>query len=273
MFQRVLFPLDGSKLAERSLGLRARVAADGAEHVLLRVIPEGAPEAPADAYLAQLCEGLRAGGLAAVPRLRAGDPAEQILDEAHALRPCLVAMASHGRSGVDRLVRGSVAERVLRGCQAPLLLVTPHALRAEQPFKRVLVPHDGSERADALIPLLAQLAPAWEAELTLLHVLPLPPPLPSPYFLEHEWSEERVRERLAPSLTKLTEAGLSAKLEVATGYPATEILRAAADDTDLIAISTHGRTGASRWWFGSVAEQVLRHCEVPLLVQRADGED
>ena len=82
-----------------------------------------------------------------------------------------------------------------------------------------------------------------------------------------------IREQLTPSLDKLTAAGLTATLEVATGYPATEILRAAEDETDLIALSTHGRSGASRWWFGSVAEQVLRHCEVPLLIQRVEGDD
>ena len=271
MFQRILFPLDGSELAERSLALRHHVAAAGAEHVLVRVVPEDAPaEATqeAEAYLAKLCEGLRAGGIQTVSRLGTGDAAEVILREAHDLRPCLVAMASHGYSGVQRLVRGSVAERVLRECQAPLLLVTPRALEAEDPFKRVLIPHDCSARADALIPLIVESARDWKAEVTLLHVLPLPPPLPSPYLLEQEWSEDRVRERLAPTLTKLAAEGVVAKVKVATGYPATEILRAA-EQSDLIVISTHGRSGPSRWWFGSVAEQVLRHCDVPLLVQRA----
>jgi nucleotide-binding universal stress UspA family protein len=268
VFQRILFPLDGSELAERSLQLRAQVAAPTAEHVLFRVLddrPESKQEA--ETYLAKLCEGLTAGGAKSVARVATGDPADAILQEVDAIRPGLVVMASHGRSGLRRLIRGSVAERVLRHCRAPLLLATPPALEGDATFKSILVPHDCSERAGRTLPLIVEAAKRWGAAVKLLHVLPLPPPLPSPYFLEQEWSEERVMEYLQPSVSLLTDAGVEFSTTVRVGYAASEILRES-EQADLIAIATHGRTGASRWWFGSVAEQVLRHCEVPVLVQR-----
>jgi len=273
---RILVPTDGSPLSDRILRpLGPLLEAAAQEVVLMQVIRAEADDAArevealaARAHLEEVADRLpEARRDAARYVLSEGDPAEEILARVREVRPDLVAMATHGRTGLTRLVRGSVAERVLRSCPAPLLLANPQALDAVPAFRRLLVPLDGSAAADRVLPLVARFAGAFGAEVTLLRVRPLPPPLPTAQDQVEGWSEARVRESLAPRARRLEAAGARVRVAVRTGYPAEEVL-AAADEADLVAMSTHGRAGVARWWFGSLAEQVLRACARPLLVLR-----
>ena len=146
MFHRILVPLDGSELAERALEPAMRLAKQfGGEITLLRVVvPEpvlvalpGLSPRPYDVYDAELrhdqedaeayLSGLKLqwhdAGVATHTEVLSGTPAEMIVDVAQERAADLIVMSTHGRSGVSRLLYGSVAEAVLRGAHLPILLI------------------------------------------------------------------------------------------------------------------------------------------------------
>lgn len=281
MFERVLVPLDESELSHRILVVVRRLlrTSPRAEIRLARVLSReqaektGAldPVADARAHLDRVVEILGRDGFRATSVVLVGDAASEILDQADAWEPTLVAMASHGRSGISRWVRGSVAERVLVNARHPLLVANPAALplqswlardagsadlARETEFRRVLVPLDGSEASASILPAVREFALAHEAQVTLLHVAaPGDPPIGDALDI----FQERLR-------------GVSVRQLVRTGDPASVILDEASEQGyDLVALTTHGATQISRWTFGSVAERVIRHCSAPLLVRRTAG--
>lgn len=276
----VLIPLDGSALSEQALEpARPLIDALQAKVVLLRVVPArgtGADvEVEADeagVAMQALEERLAGQGLRCEARVVRGDPAERILSTAQALRPDYLAMATHGRSGVSRLVRGSVAERVVRHASVPVLLVNPLAPgpphEVARPFRRVLVPLDGSRLSEQVLPHVERLASAYGSEVQLLRVEPYQVTFAPAPVAEPSWDPRALEQSLEPAVARLARAGLTVRAASAHGVVAAEILRAA-QGSDLVAMTTHGRGGLSRWWFGSVAEQVVRHCTTPLLVVRA----
>jgi len=137
-------------------------------------------------------------------------------------------------------------------------------------YKRILIPLDGSALAEAVLPHVEGLAKSSAAELVLLrvafaHMLPGADPI------EAQVARVQEAENYVADLAKrLQEKGVSAEAKVRYGDPAEEILdHAARDHIDLIAMSTHGRTGLKRVVLGSVAENVLRSAPVPMLLVRA----
>ena len=272
-----LVPLDGSELSDSILGhLERLLGHDPWELHLLRVLPTPAAGADpsvvarersvAELHLASVRQRLEARGARVATELREGDPAGEILAAAEERRPALVAMSSHGRTGVLRWVRGSVAERVLRNCATPLLLATPRAGGAapELRYRRILVPLDGSEGSASVLPWVEALARAHQAEVVLLRVEweGLNRPL-----LAAALAPERVLESLGPWVERLAAHGSKVRALAAQGDHAREILEVAErEEVDLVAMATHARTGLSRFVDGSVSEKVLRHCTRPLLV-------
>ncbi len=283
MLQKILVPLDGSKLSDRILEqVRRLLLKQDAEVRFLRVLsevghPPGPPRRQAVEEAQAHLEGHRLawasqGVKATMAVLSDGDPAERILEYADQYRPSLIAMSTHGRTGLKRWTRGSVAERVLRHSSFPVLLWNPfRPERRTAPrlrIGRILVPLDGSEHSAWVLPLVRQVARSFGARVLLLHVtelyptagdLPMVQPWPTP---------AEVERHLAPFRKILK--GVEVRILGELGTPSVSILEAARrEKADLIAMTTHGRSGISRWAFGSVAEQVLRHCHHPLLVQRA----
>lgn len=275
MTQRCLLPIDGSELSTQVLGPLRLLAGSIDELTLLRVVPEVTPAEQndaidrAEAELQTLAASLDLGGTVKV-RVEHGDAADRILCVADDLQPELIAMTSHGRSGLQRVVRGSVAERVLRHAKAPLLLANPHVEVPPDGYRKLLVPLDGSDRSDAILEHVIRLGQAFQpATVTLLRVEPfLYSALPSPALNPDLWDAETTRATIYPARDRLQAANLEVKVEAAYGVESAEILQAA-HDHDLVVMSTHGRSGPSRWWFGSVAESVLRHCDRPLYVVRS----
>lgn len=284
MQQRILVPLDGSPLAGRIVKhVRRLLVRKDLEVVLLSVV-EPLPDPVARTRAVQAArdhlEGLRdwlidAGAIAST-RVVVGEPVELIVEHAARLQVALVAMATHGRSGLTRFMRGSVAEQVIRHCQAPVLVANPRALDAggedgELRFRRILVPLDGSEASLGIQPLVEEFARLYEAEVLLLRVEWTVPIAATPYPAEVAALRpaDEVAASLEPIRRRLADQGIAARTLVGYGPEALEILDTAErEQVDLVAMSTHGRTGVARWLYGSVAEQVLRHCPRPLLVRR-----
>lgn len=277
--ERVLIPLDGSPLADGILTHVRRLLTRADAQVDFLHIHDGRPAAISAGrqHLQALAGSLEAEGRRAAVHVRQGDPAEEIVRAAEALDVGMIAMATHGRSGVSRVLRGSVAEQVLRTSARPLFMANPLALAPEwgpRRFSRILVPLDGTKAAAGILPLVALVARCFQSEVLLLRVehalglngLETEPNAPGVTAFQ---PLSPVRASLVPLQRSLQAQGLQVRILATYGSEANEILHAAEfEDVDLVAMSTHGRSGVARWFRGSVTEEVLRQCSTPLLVRR-----
>ncbi|MDA0840859.1 MAG: universal stress protein [Planctomycetota bacterium] len=278
MISTILVPLDGTKQSEKIIPhVHTLLKISDAEVTLLSVLEHEVDEDPVDwqdrnkyakKNLERISEDLIGKGAKARFRILTGDPAEEIVLYADLHGPSLIAMTTHGRSGPVRWIRGSVAERVLRQSRVPILMVNPHTEEISvksNHFKRILVPLDGSELAERALPLAKEFARAYDAELVLFHcefVQEYPDVVVG---RDHQQSQKILK----PYYESLLREGFSVTTKTSFGLAADEILKAAVKEhVDLIALTTHGRMGFSRWLFGSTAEGVLRHCTCPVLVHR-----
>ena len=228
---------------------------------------------------------LQHDGYSVTSLVRFGDPAEEIADQARCVNIDIVAMATHGQTGLRHLLMGSVAEQVLRDLTIPVLLIRPtdhtpdHALA--RPAKRrltALVPLDGSPIAEYALECATELASSIGARLVLAAVEPnvgdvgLAEVGVVPYWVlaDHEAAIVRLNEYLKQTAARLTNLGLTVETRLAEGSPAEEILRiSAAEHADLIVMTTRGRSGMERLLLGSVAAKVLQNADLPVLLARA----
>lgn len=276
MKKRILVPLDGSALSDRIVRhVRRLLVRNDFEIVLLGVVdPKGGAMAEQRArdHLEAVRDELVADGALASVEVAQGEPAQAIVDCAARKEASLVAMATHGRTGIARWLQGSVAEAVVRACPTPVFVSNPMALdddAAELDFERILVPLDGTEGSLGILPTVEAMARAYGSEVLLLRVEWTVPMATYPAELATLRAPAEVAQLLEPTRKRLEDAGVRARTLVAYGPEATEILDAAdREGVDLVAMSTHGRQGVSRWLFGSIAEQVIRYCKHPLLVNR-----
>lgn len=282
MLERILVPLDGSEVAEAVLGQVCRLLrVNDASVILFEAVPvpvqpgvEYAPllsdlKAEAERYVAALERQLQKEGVRARGLVRVGGEATSVLDVARDEKATMIAMATHGRTGLSRFVFGSVAEKVIRASEIPVLLVRSYKETAvgadrtpvqEIPFRRILVPIDGSEKSLAVLPHVRTFAKAVGASVLVLGVVE-----PT---AEGKAGEGEPLVRIA--VKDLARDGIPVDPVIRLGDPASEILDATKrHGVDLLAMSTHGRSGPSRWVMGSVTEKVLRAATVPMLVVRA----
>jgi nucleotide-binding universal stress UspA family protein len=261
MVRKILAALDGSKTSESILRyLDAILTTLDANVTLVTVTPRENPAARA--YLDGVAAGLRDKGAYVDVALPTGEPAAGIVALAVRGGYDLVALCTRGKTGLRRLVLGSVAEEVLRRLPVPALVVHPVFPEAPPPtIRRILVPLDGSHRSASVLPVAAELAKTWGAKVDFVTVV-------SPTQKE-ELPVELASHNLAREQKALQQQGLEVDLAILYGDPATEILGfAEAKKSDLLALSTHGRTGLDRLFYGSVAETLLRRGTLPLLVLR-----
>lgn len=285
----VLVPLDGSPLSELALIFAEALARKcEARLILLRaVVPYtfgGTQESEARAkatteaqrYLGRLVDGLAGRGIEAVAAVPYGEAAPSIVEEARLRAVDFIAISTHGRGGLGRLVYGSVTEGVLATSPAPVLLVrawqAQGGLTSFVERSKVLVPLDGSAFAEEALPIAEQLAGTLDAELVLLRVVYPPSPtltqewMVASYLAEElEVGESAARQYLEGVAGRLTDGGRRVTTEVRVGTPAAVIADAGADAAFLV-MATHGRTGADRLLMGSVANVVVRRGEVPLML-------
>ena len=268
MVQRILIALDGSKTSESILPyLEALLASQDADVTLARVTPGDSPARAeqAAAYLQRVASDLRAKGAVIDIKVPSGAPAPTLVDLAVRGGYSLIALCTRGKSGLKRLLLGSVAEDVLRRSPIPVLIVHPQAKAENVKLKRIVVPLDGSHRSGAILPHAAALAKATGGRLLFTTVV------------EPRAREEIPVEVLARTLFReqkqFLKQGIPTELTIRYGDPAAEILEfGAVQGADLVAMSTHGRTGLERARFGSVAESILRKGKFPLLLIRSAGK-
>ncbi len=273
MFEKILVPLDGSEFGDRVLTqVRRVVLHPGTRVVLARAIPERAEPAlveEARAHLEKAKATLERERAKVETRILRGEPAAAVLELADEVQPSLVALSTHGRTGMKRWIRGSVAERILQASRFPLLMANPFAVggSGELSFRRILVPLDGSLEASKILHLVHDVARTYESEVILAHVVDPTPGAPPDSAVPEPGQFETMLAHFGRSL-----GGVTVKKAVLRGSPATELLDfAEREKVDLVALTTHGRSGTSRWLYGSVAEIVLHHVRTPILVLRTAG--
>jgi nucleotide-binding universal stress UspA family protein len=285
MLERILVPLDGSELAEQVLPTVVTLArAFHSEVLVLGVAELGAREQRAyQLYADDKARDLKAKTERKSASVKAqvvtGKAAEMILTMAEEERCDLIVMASHGQSGVNRWPLGSTSDRVLRSTRVPLMMVrtgahaaaaavasAAAAAAADDVLKRVLVPIDGSERSEAILPFVENLVKALPSEVIVaeiveegMHVRTVGGldyvPLVEKDLQTAMVAASQYLESITPRLGNSTEG---AKYEVATGDPARELIRiAAATDCTMIAMTSHGRSGIETLSLGSVASKVI----------------
>jgi nucleotide-binding universal stress UspA family protein len=200
-------------------------------------------------------------------RLEEGDAGIQILRVAQEV-PCgLIVMGTHGRTGLGRLLMGSVAEKVLRS--APCAVVTaktPDSSGSPMKFQTILFPTDFSESSQYALDLAFALARDLKARLLVLHVAAPPPFVTYGEFEKVMQQSSGYRRELEEKLRQCEKPDCNAEFHLKEGEPAAEILHFAEEvHGDMIVMGTHGRTGLGRLLLGSVAENVLRKAACPVL--------
>lgn len=286
----IVVPLDGSELAERALPLAGAIATKrNAEVVLTTAIATGdrwvddgfvrqwesEEQAAAESYQRSIIERLQQQGVRARAHLDWGRPQAVIESVADREGAGLIVMTTHGRSGVSRWTLGSIADKVLRTMNTPLILVHPAAdAPVPEAVKQIVVALDGSGLAEAALGQAERFARSMGASLLLVRAVVPPATLYGGEFVPGglpvlEQLEAEARQYLESAAERIREGGMQVGVAVAVGAPADVILNAARENgADLIAMTTHGRSALSRWMFGSVADALVRHGGVPVLVIR-----
>jgi nucleotide-binding universal stress UspA family protein len=232
------------------------------------------------ARLTAFVSGIDTRGFTLKMDARAGTPAAGILHEAEALGANLVVIGTHGHSGFERWILGSVTEKVLRKAGCPVLTIPPPVGDAPPDplamLKRILCAIDFSDASMKALEYALTLAREADAELLMMHViegLPDPPDWqqpPGPAVVEYlRLSEETALARLGAALPGDAQTWCRPHTIVTIGKPYHEILRVARErDAHLIVMGVHGRALVDRLFFGSATNHVVRAAPCPVLTVR-----
>jgi len=301
MNKNILVPLDGSELAEVALPYAEELAVKlGIGIQLLRVVTlpvyselsggvytleqEVASRSGAKEYLDRVSCNLKAKGITVQSDIKCGTAAEEIIEHTSRDEIGLTVLATHGYSGVTRWAMGSTADRVVRGIEKSVVLIRAkgrHPVKsAERILKKILVPLDGSREGEVVIPHIAWLASGLRAEVVLFQALAggyhtiTAKGYEYAIYPEQQIASDKAfaKDYLSGVGTQLKEKGIKLGVEVRLGHAAEGIIEFADEaNADMVAMSTHGRSGVGRWVLGSVAEKVLHEGNKPLLLVRSPG--
>jgi nucleotide-binding universal stress UspA family protein len=299
--RRILCPLDFSRFSHHALEQAMALAREtGAEVVALHacavapvtdVVHVGAaipfeparlPVSERQAIVRELDDVIRevgAGGLVVTPKVVERNPVDAIVETAERWPADLIVMGTHGRSGFERLLLGSVAEKVLRKAICPVLTVPRRLTSPKQAlaFGRILCAVDFSGASLRALDYAAALAAYEGPGVEALHVIELfgdgissrdVGPLDTPDFRQGLLTT--TRERLHAAVLDDLRARTTIVETVTFGKPYKEILRLADESrADLIVLGVQGRNAADLLFFGSTAQHVVRQAECPVLTIRA----
>ena len=298
MYTKILVPLDGSAVAEQVLpyvrtlagGLKIPVELMGVVDVAqldshiaaekgryLDTLIEDSVRCSRE-YLEGVAQTFPGANVSFA--VEKGGAAEVIIAKAGADNETLITMATHGRSGINRWLLGSVAEKVLRGSANPLLLVRAKAeakAAGGATLKSIVVPLDGSEVAESVLPAVVEMAKKLNIEIVLFRAFNVPYSVfggvrdhiaivdellggikaEARDYLEKK--TEELKKQGANKVSYVLEQGTSADQIISLGRKTPD---------NLIAMCTHGWSGVKGWVLGSITETVVRHSGDPVLVIR-----
>jgi nucleotide-binding universal stress UspA family protein len=300
MFKHILVPLDGSSLAQAILPAVESLGKHFAARVtLLHVVEPTAPPTihgdrhlitakEAQQYLGGIARRFEDAGVAVdwhVDVVERGDVPKTIFAHCGELNADLVALTSHGASGLRGIVFGSIAQQVLQSGQVPVFMERPESARPEFSLDNILVPLDSSTLYEPALDLAAELAARYGSALHLVVVVPtmstLSPEraatgmlLPSSTKAILDLAQDGAVEYLQRKVLDFKARGLTVTAEVERGDTAPKILEVAGRrPVDLFVMATHGRAGLDAFWQGSVTPKVLSRAKSPVLLLRVEGPE
>ncbi|MXS85179.1 universal stress protein [Nitrosomonas sp. HPC101] len=294
MIRRALIPLDGSELAKQVIPHLLRfITPDQTELLLMTALSssfhslvEDASDLPTPkqtattkenkAYkqLHDVAQELNQIGFSVMDRLLPGTPAENILHLAEEACVDLIAMSTHGRTGLGQALLGSVADEIVCNARPPVFLA-PAAIPVKSGSvpRTILLPLDGTPLAEAAIPIARQFAQNTGATISLIRII-------KPDHSRHGQQNERISTKeqsethqaihyLEQIQLQLQLANVPSCYQVIPGSPAEIIIRTiCTENTDLVVMSTHGRSGIERIIHGSVTSRIIGNTTCPLLLVR-----
>jgi nucleotide-binding universal stress UspA family protein len=247
-------------------------------------------------YVNQLVERLKSTGRQVEAVVIKGNPAQVILEYAQKKSIDLIIMSAYGRSGISRWPFGSVTDKVVRHSPVPVLVTSPSFPGTGQPgrlaqvdqiregkkeiqmYKKILVPLDGSPNSECVLDHVKSVATGCHVpEVMLLSVVE---PLRLGYYgITEDMIQETLRkgaesarDMVSRSAERLKREGVYTTASVEQGKAADTILDfAKSSGADLIIMSTHGRSGITRWALGSVADRVAHHSPIPVMLISPPG--
>lgn len=290
MFEHMLVPLDGSALSEGVLsyaeylarGLGARVTLLSVVNPVIRRPPGPGPVGAEEReYLERQSHRLRSEGVETDSLVTVGYyVVDEIITKANKLGCDLIAMSTHGRTGLGQALLGSVTHDVLHRSPIPVLVIRPAENGAPEgePLKitSIVVPLDGSELAEAVLPYVEALAIRLSLEIILLQVVRVGALVPAVMegtprdLTEGEVAAmTQVSRYLLRVARRLQGKGIRVRNEVLRGLPGAEIVKfTRGTPQNIVAMSTHGRSGLSYLVLGSVTDHVIKQSGDPVLVFR-----
>ena len=285
MYKRILVPLDGSELAEGALPYAEGVAIRLHSEVILLTVcaPGDWLKRPLKAYLEKRAGELSSLGIKASPLVVQGNTANEILDFAEKNDINLIIISTHGHTGPSIWPLGGVTNKILQKSRLPILLISSRELEAvlrEKELRKILVPLDGSQLAEAIVPHVEDLVEGMGNEVILIRVIePVQIPDVVRYtagFDEQKYEKEltaraerEAKRYLSKKESALRNKGVKVSSTSLLGMPAQTILQYAEDHSvSLIALSTHGFSGITRWAYGSVASKIIESSSKPVLLVR-----
>ena len=302
MYPSMLVPLDGSEFSEDALPLARHLASRLGAHMHLVHVIRPAPDAElkspqadmewkakvrdgAQDYLQEIADGMAEDGIETTISILDGRVTNVLDEYARESGIPLVVMTTHGSGGLKRWWLGSVADGLLRKGGTNVLLVRPwddteEGSGQERRFQHIIVPLDGSAEAETALGPARELAQLFEAEATLLRVVPAPVELTSIYGVAgvrmegegHRGRREEAENYLEEVVNRGGDPVPTAQVVEAKGAADGVIDAARKLEGDLLVLSSHGRGGLSRVVLGSVADKIIRGTTLPVLVIRPPEE-
>lgn len=297
MINHILVPLDGSSLAECVLAHVVAIAPVTNAHVTLIHVLEH-PEnrngnAPIDpmgwhmqkqelqTYLEQTAARLQKSGLDVAHILLEGKSAETIIEYAHLNNVDLIALSTHGRTGLSGWNVSSVVQKVLLRAYRSILLARAYACTSEEEvqYKRLFLGSDASARAEFMLPMAISLAQFYKSEVILGTVVEKPQLIQRMPLSDEdmklinqltEKNQEIASHYHEQITTQLSLKGINVKSTVVVAEHAVSALHDMVEDTkaDMVIMVAHGETGERRWPYGSIATSFIAHGNTPLLIMQ-----
>ncbi len=287
MLDQILVPLEGSALAECVLPHAKAIAqAVGAQLLLLHVVEQGnsgrSPQVDplnwylrkveAQSYMDQMSRQWQQSNLAITNVLLEGPPAERVVEYAHDHDVDLVVLSNQSQSGV--------AQKVIWQIGKSIMLVRAEWPTGNQPdemgYGRILLPLDGSLRAESVLPIATRLAQYHQAELLLAHIIARPEMVSrhSPTAEDTALMEEITGRNLAAATHYLEQLQQRLPPETKTRLLVSDNVITSLHDlieqekVDLLILSAHGHSGGSQRPYGNVATNFITYGLVPLLIMQ-----
>ncbi|QCJ45940.1 universal stress protein [Haloprofundus sp. MHR1] len=290
MYDRILYPTDGSEPAESVFDYALEIASahEATIHVLnvadtgrdsLTQRQEAVAELEREGQeiVDEAAQRATDGGVAVVSEVRRGTPSTAIVEYAKQFNVDLVVMPTHGRRGLTQFLVGSVTERVINTAEAPVVSVNPDGDRPRTyPCENLLVPVDGSRGAQLALAEGVAVANATGAALHLLHVVDTGSlGLDARSILKEDELTERANSIVADAVETAETASVETiETEVEYGSPARQI-RSYIDenDVDLAVLGTQGVTEFNRYVMGGVSAKLVRTSPIPMMWVREPESD